>query len=827
LKSKSVLGIVLIVLLGSLFFSSIFVKSETEEHDLVASWETPIIDDKNHIRNGTSTVLNATVLNSGSSVEDVTLQILINGSIVLNSLRDDLAPGHIFWSAYYWTPEEGDYYVTAYTSPVENETLIENNNDTKRVRVSPDHPPIANFTFEPTIQPNIVLVDENVTFNASASHDDSDWGEIESYYWNWNNGSSDNTTITPIINHTFQDWGTYNVTLTVIDNKGLNESAYQVVYVEKKPLARFDVSEGHIYREPLPENSFYVNDTLIFDASISRPDGGEIIWYHWDFGDGTTMINITSTFTMHNYTSTGIYNVTLTIGDNNTLTDQELKTLNITTGFPIAGFTILNSPPYYVNDTLTFTASASHDSDWGDIISYNWDFGDGTLRNETNPETTHNYTTKGDYTVVLTVADNTNLISNPVNTTLSLSLRVYLRIEPSIVTVNPGEYVDINITIENVEDLKTFVFKMVWPPDWLSPSWPILFEEPVGTLGDFLGEEFNDFGQRRWNKVGPYADACEGYLFFNCTFFTTVVPVENRSGSGTIINIQALTKSSGNTSLHLIDTLFLDSDGDTILHEIEDSYLYTTRPVANFIYSPRPTLPNQTVTFNASLSYDPDNPYDSTPGPITDYHWDFSDGFNDTGMIVTHAFASGVFPVNLTVTDDDGETWWIVYYVTTANVTLNIKPCVLAFNETLGQYETAGILPINVNVTNNGIFTETFNVTIYANDTAVETQNVTVLATVSESLDFYLAASSLTRGDYNLSVHVVGSIEYCDRFVRVYCTGDVDRDNDVDLFDVITMSNVYGMIISDDGSICDLDCDGDVDIFDITLMCMYYGVCAS
>jgi hypothetical protein len=151
----------------------------------------------------------------------------------------------------------------------------------------------------------------------------------------------------------------------------------------------------------------------------------------------------------------------------------------------------------------------------------------------------------------------------------------------------------------------------------------------------------------------------------------------------------------------------------------------------------------------------------------------------------------------------------------------------LAFNETLGQYETAGILPINVNVTNNGIFTETFNVTIYANDTAVETQNVTVLATVSESLDFYLAASSLTRGDYNLSVHAVGSIEYCDRFVRVYCTGDVDRDNDVDLFDVITMSNVYGMIISDDGSICDLDCDGDVDIFDITLMCMYYGVCAS
>lgn len=824
MKSKSVLWIMLIALLGSMVSSSrVFVKSEMEEHDLVASWEAPIVDDYNHLRNGTSAVLNATVFNSGSNVENVTLQILVNGSIVLSSLTDDLTPGDVFWSAYYWTPEEGDYYVTAYTSPVENETLIEDNNDTRWVRVCPDHPPSANFTFEPTFQPNIVLVNENVTFNASTSHDNDDWGTIESYYWSWDDGSPINTSI-PCINHTFQDWGEYNVTLIVVDNKGLNDSASQVVFVEKKPFARFSVSRGHIYREEPPDNSFYVNDTLTFDAYLSQPDGGEIMWYHWDFGDGTPMINETSTFTTHTYNTTGAYNVTLTIGDNNTLTDQELKTLNIIAGFPLADFTIVNSPPYYVNDTLTFTAAASHDSDWGNITSYNWDFGDGTLRNETYPVTTHNYTTPGDYTVILTVTDNTTLISSPVNTTLSVSLRVYLRIEPSIVVSNPGEYVDINVTIDNVEDLKTFVFTMVWPPDWLPPSWPILIEKPVITEGDFLGDEFNDFGQRRWNTV-PTVDAGEGYLTFNGTFFTTIVPIEERSGSGTIISIQTRAKSSGNTSLHLIDSLFLDSDGDIILHEIEDSNLYTTRPVANFLYSPRPTLPNQTVTFDASLSYDPDNPYDPTPGPIADYQWDFSDGFTDTGVNVTHAFASGVFPVNLTVTDDDGETWWIIYYVTTANVTLYIEPCILAFNETLGQYETAGIFPINVTVTNNGIFTEIFNVTVFANNTAIQTQNVTVLATASESLEFPLVTSALQSGVYNLSVYVAGSIEYCDYMVKVYPTGDVDRDNDVDLFDIVTISNCYGMKKSDIGynPNCDLNCDGNVDIYDVVLTVMNYG----
>ncbi|KAF5430913.1 PKD repeat-containing protein [Candidatus Methanophagaceae archaeon] len=69
-------------------------------------------------------------------------------------------------------------------------------------------------------------------------------------------------------------------------------------------------------------------------------------------------------------------------------------------------------------------------------------------------------------------------------------------------------------------------------------------------------------------------------------------------------------------------------------------------PVAAFTYSPASPVVNQTLTFNASTSYDPD-------GFITGYEWQFDDGANATGEVVTHTYTSaGNYTVNLTVTDN-------------------------------------------------------------------------------------------------------------------------------------------------------------------------------
>jgi len=72
-------------------------------------------------------------------------------------------------------------------------------------------------------------------------------------------------------------------------------------------------------------------------------------------------------------------------------------------------------------------------------------------------------------------------------------------------------------------------------------------------------------------------------------------------------------------------------------------------PTAQFTYSPTSPIVSETVTFDSSLSYDPD-------GTIVGYSWAFGDGMiaNDTGPITTHAYAdAGNYAVTLYVYDDD------------------------------------------------------------------------------------------------------------------------------------------------------------------------------
>jgi hypothetical protein len=55
-------------------------------------------------------------------------------------------------------------------------------------------------------------------------------------------------------------------------------------------------------------------------------------------------------------------------------------------------------------DIITFDASGSYASS-GTIVSYTWDFGDGTVATVTSPTITHSYLIDGTYTVQLTVTD--------------------------------------------------------------------------------------------------------------------------------------------------------------------------------------------------------------------------------------------------------------------------------------------------------------------------------------------------------------------------------------------------------------------------------------
>jgi PKD repeat protein len=137
--------------------------------------------------------------------------------------------------------------------------------------------------------------------------------------------------------------------------------------------------------------------TCVFDGSNSFDNNGSILSYTWSFGDGNTATGPNPT---HTYSAGGIYDVTLIVVDNDGISDSATVQVEvIDPNGPTAAFT-----QTCVNTACDFDGSTSSDPD-GTVVSWDWDFGDGTTASGVTPS--HTYALSGTYDVALTVTDNT------------------------------------------------------------------------------------------------------------------------------------------------------------------------------------------------------------------------------------------------------------------------------------------------------------------------------------------------------------------------------------------------------------------------------------
>lgn len=144
---------------------------------------------------------------------------------------------------------------------------------------------------------------------------------------------------------------------------------------------------------------------VAFDASASSSSGGGIRSYLWEFGDGTSG---DGPATEHVYAEKGIYTVTLTVVDTAGNRASVQRTVEALNRIPHARFT---AQPYQPprDYPVRFDASGSDDED-GEIVSYSWDFGDGTSAE--GPVVEHVFPAQRvKYTVVLTVTDDDGAFS--------------------------------------------------------------------------------------------------------------------------------------------------------------------------------------------------------------------------------------------------------------------------------------------------------------------------------------------------------------------------------------------------------------------------------
>jgi PKD repeat protein len=145
-----------------------------------------------------------------------------------------------------------------------------------------------------------------------------------------------------------------------------------------------------------------VEDTaVLFDASTSE---GEITAYEWNFGNGQTGSGVTATTS---YREPGTYIVTLTVRDQFGRGDTAATSLTVSGGTaPSPAFTF--SPTGPVDDQVVFfNASTSTVPAGRRIVSYRWDFGDGTRVTTSSATTSHVFRNPGTYRVTLTVRDDT------------------------------------------------------------------------------------------------------------------------------------------------------------------------------------------------------------------------------------------------------------------------------------------------------------------------------------------------------------------------------------------------------------------------------------
>jgi len=190
------------------------------------------------------------------------------------------------------------------------------NSSTATVTLILGEAPVANAG-----QDQVVRQGTTVIFNASNSVSP---GSNSTYTWSFIDGTP-KTLEGVIANYTFNTPGIYNVTLTLLDSLG-NDNSTVTITVDKLKLFAIITLQGIT-----AEQTASVGQPISFNGSESHEqDNGIIRSYLWNMGDG---IGIGKNQTIaYAYALPGSYNVTLTVFDANNNNATSSTTIDIVEG---------------------------------------------------------------------------------------------------------------------------------------------------------------------------------------------------------------------------------------------------------------------------------------------------------------------------------------------------------------------------------------------------------------------------------------------------------------------------------------------------------------
>ncbi|MCX6247140.1 MAG: PKD domain-containing protein [Bacteroidetes bacterium] len=521
---------------------------------------------------------------------------------------------------------------------------------TKQILVNPL--PIPEFSFT---SPNCLGA---VVCYTDLSHTVSGYlGSIVKWVWDFNDGTTQTVLFpaSPNVCHTFAGSVlSHNVRLTITTSDSCTAFIDHVVNSIPSPIANFSFP-----------GTTCTSQSVQFSDLSQNNGGGAIISWDWNFGDPPTGVDNTSNAQnpVHFFSGPGTFTVSLIVKNTSGCQDTILKTV-IVSPLPVANFT---ADTACLGSLTTFTNSSLPNST--NIISYNWDFGDGSPNSPLqNP--THTYGTYGIKNVKLTVVNSNGCVKDTTKQVLvhPLPLPAFSYTTPNCMGASV-QFTDQSTTVagylgsivEWVWDFGDGGSTTIWFPG--NPSVTHTFSggalQHTVRLTVKTSDSCTAFIEHVVNSMAaPLASF--SFPTSNCAHQSVqFTDLSQANGGGNIIQWHWDFGDPGsgvpNNSTSQNPTHIFSTSGVFTVTEIvynASACSDTTTRTVTVIPLPVANFRADTVCLGSLTSFFDQS---TATGTITQRYWEFGDGQFSNSTNPTHMYAtSGVFIVRLTVTTAEG-----------------------------------------------------------------------------------------------------------------------------------------------------------------------------
>jgi gliding motility-associated-like protein len=436
--------------------------------------------------------------------------------------------------------------------------------------------------------------------------------------------------------------GTYTVTHTATNASGTSQPVTVTITVYPVPTADFTEDK---------QTGCFPTTVNFTNTSTAGGSGATISSFIWDFGDGH--LDSTDVNPSHTYTTGGSFPVTLAVrnnyGCNGKAQVKNVAGAIVLTGGVFPDFTAA------VNSTCTLPVSTTftNQTTGPPLLSYIWDFGDGSGPDNTGSPT-HSYTAAGSYKVLLT-ASSSQGCQDTVSTVVNISA-----------TGNISDFTGAGNVCINSQA----TFKNTSSP---SPS------SAVWDYGDGSPLDNSINGQHTYTTAGTFTvtltntfAGCTGTVSKTVNVVNAPVPAfigTNTSSCKAPLSTQFTDQTVGATT-------WLWNFGDGSTSNLQNpTHSFTTQgsfavslttsiggSCANILVKPAfVNIAAPIVTLSngygcAPFVFTPVFTATAVDG-VTSYAWDFGNGFTFNGQTPPpQTYAAGVYNISLTITTSGGCT---------------------------------------------------------------------------------------------------------------------------------------------------------------------------